>query len=297
MKISKEQPKILVIGSSSVDLVLNTSQHLKAGETIMAKSSENYFGGKGANQAVGTSRLGASTYFIGRVGMDPYGQQILRHLVDEGVNVGFVSEDPDHATGTAYVMASEDNNAIVVVPSANYNLQPKHIKTAERLFETADLVLVQLEITDETIDETLKLCKKYNTKLGIYAAPARPLKQELIDYATFIIAKSNDLPLLFGENNRERILHQLNHKLLVRDGVNSTLYYNGEEMVYHRNEPEQKAHRMGMGDAFTSGFSIALVHGNSISEAVKFGNLVSLKVTLSKGSQTGLPFIKDLKIY
>ena len=44
--------------------------------------------------------------FIGCVGMDPYGQQILRNLVDQNVNVGFVHEDMDVVTGTAYVTAS-----------------------------------------------------------------------------------------------------------------------------------------------------------------------------------------------
>ncbi len=106
MKFNSEQPKILVVGSSSIDLVLNTEKYPQANETVMAVRSETFFGGKGANQAVGTARLGANTMFIGCVGMDPYGQQILRNLVDQNVNVGFVHEDIDVATGTAYVTAS-----------------------------------------------------------------------------------------------------------------------------------------------------------------------------------------------
>ncbi len=66
--------------------------------------------------------------------MVPYGQQILRNLVDENVNVGFVHEDLDHATGTAYVTAAHGKNAIVVVPSANYSREPKHLESAERFF-------------------------------------------------------------------------------------------------------------------------------------------------------------------
>ena len=85
-------------------------------EMCIRDRSETFFGGKGATQAVGTARLGASVYFIGSVGMDPYGQQILRNLVDENVNVGFVHEDTENATGTAYVTAAYGKNAIVVVP-------------------------------------------------------------------------------------------------------------------------------------------------------------------------------------
>lgn len=61
MKFNSEQPKILVVGSSSIDLVLNTEKYPQANETVMAVRSETFFGGKGANQAVGTSRLGANT--------------------------------------------------------------------------------------------------------------------------------------------------------------------------------------------------------------------------------------------
>ena len=154
MKVSAEQPKIIVVGSSSIDLVLNTSFHPEPNETVIAQKSETFFGGKGANQAVGTARLGASTFFIGCVGMDPYGQQILRNLVDENVNVGFVHEDLDHATGTAYVTAAHGKNAIVVVPSANYCLEPKHLENAERFFSTADLVLTQLEIPMNVVEKT-----------------------------------------------------------------------------------------------------------------------------------------------
>ena len=95
MNITPEQPKIIVVGSSSIDLVLTTDRLPKPNETVLAQKSENFFGGKGANQAVAAARLGASVYFISCVGMDPLGQQIMRNLVDEGVNVGYVFEAED----------------------------------------------------------------------------------------------------------------------------------------------------------------------------------------------------------
>lgn len=293
MKITQHQPRILVIGSSSIDLVINTPHHPQLHESVMAVKSENFFGGKGANQAVATARLGAGVYFIGCVGMDPYGQQILRNLKEEGVNVGFVSETSDADTGTAFITAAEGKNTTVVVPSANYCLSTKNIDEAEKLFSTADLVLTQLEIPMETVEYVFQMCKKHDTKIGIYAVPAMPLSQEIVDYASFIVAKRNDLSVIFGEESSEKILKKLPNKLFLRDDTNSTVYYNSSEMKYYRNDPEQVAHKMGMGDAFTSGFAIALCHGNPIDECVKFGNDVSLKVSKNRGSQRGLPFLKD----
>lgn len=293
MNISKQQPKIIVVGSSSIDLVLNTNHHPLPNETVMAEKSESFFGGKGANQAVGTSRLGASVYFVGCVGMDPFGQQIMRNLVDEGVNVGFVKESEDASTGTAYVTAAGNKNAIVVVPAANFELKPKDINEAERYFPTADLVLLQLEIPMDVVEHTVKLAKKHNIKVGVYAAPARKLSDETKSYASFIIAKSNELSEVFGDESRDEILKKYPNKLFVRDDANSTTYFNGEEMKYYRNDHDDLTHKMGMGDAFTSGFAVALCHDNSIDDCVKFGNEVSKKVSGNRGSQRGLPFLKD----
>lgn len=295
MNITSEQPKIIVVGSSSIDLVLNTNHLPKPNETVMAEKSENFFGGKGANQAVGTARLGASVYFVGCVGMDPFGQQILRNLVDEGVNVGFVAETEDGATGTAYVVSSEGINSIVVVPASNYCLKPKDVAEAEKYFSTVDLVLIQLEIPMDVVEFTVELAKKNNKKVGIYASPAKELSAEVIENASFIVAKSDELSLVFGEDQREEILKKYPNKLFVRDDSNSTTYYNGSEMKYYRNDHDSVLHKMGMGDAFTSGFAVALCHQNTIDECVKFGNDVSLKVAKNRGSQSGLPYLKDFK--
>lgn len=294
MTISAEQPKIIVVGSSSVDLVLNTQHHPMPNETVMAYKSENFFGGKGANQAVGTARLGASVYFIGCVGMDPLGQQVMRNLVDEGVNVGFVAETENAATGTAYVTAAEGKNAIVVVPAANHFLRTQDVDAAEKYFSSVDLVLIQLEIPMEVVEHTVKLAKKYNKKVGVYAAPALKLPQEVIDYASFIVAKSYELKTVFGDVSSEEIMKKYADKLFVRDDTNSTTYFNGSEMKYYRNDHDDVHNKMGMGDAFTSGFSVALCHGNPTDECVKFGNAVSLKVAKNRGSQSGLPYLKDM---
>ena len=295
MKLSNIKPNIVVVGSSSIDLVLNTSKIPTANNTVLAESLQSFLGGKGANQAIATSRLGAQTYFISRVGMDPFGQQVLRNLNDEAVNVAYVVEDEDEGTGTAYVTTSNEGNAITVVPAANYNLSPKDISEAEKYLVAADLILTQLEIPMQTVEFLFKKAEILNKKIGIYAAPASRLSEEIIQYASFIVAKSTDLEIIFGEGNREDIIKHLPNKLFVRDGANSTSYFDGKEMKYFRKNPRTEAHNMGLGDAFTSGFSIALLHGNSIEDCVKFGNDVALKAADYRGSQKGLPYLEDFQ--
>ncbi|ROI00578.1 ribokinase [Chryseobacterium daecheongense] len=293
MNFSSEQPKIIVVGSSSIDLVLETDKLPSSNETVLASSSESYFGGKGANQAVGTARLGASVYFIGCVGMDPLGQQIMRNLVNENVNVGFIYETDQEATGTAYVTASNGDAVIVVVPAANKCLTTEHIESADKYFQTSDLVLVQLEVSLSVVEYTIKKAKKYGKKVGLYASPAVRLNADILDNVDFVVAKSTELYTIFGEDQREEVLRKYFNKVFVRDDTNSTIYFDGTEMKYYRNDKDKAVYKMGMGDAFTSGFAIALCHGNSLEECVKFGNEVSARVSVKKGSQTGLPVQSD----
>ncbi|ASE62468.1 ribokinase [Chryseobacterium indologenes] len=293
MNFSSEQPKIIVVGSSSIDLVLETEKLPLPNETVLAVNSDSYFGGKGANQAVGTSRLGASVYFIGCVGMDPLGQQIMRNLVSENVNVGFVHETDKEATGTAYVTTSNGNAAIVVVPAANKYLNKSHIDEADKYFYSADLVLVQLEVSMEVVEYTVKKAKRHGKKVGLYASPAMRVSDDVLANVDFIVAKSSELYIIFGQEKREEVLTKYFNKVFVRDDTNSTIYFDGTEMKYYRNDKDETVYKMGMGDAFTSGFAIALCHGNTIEDCVKFGNEVSSRVSRGKGSQTGLPRISD----
>lgn len=294
MKISSSKPKIIVIGSSSIDLVLNVARYPAKNETIMATKVESYFGGKGSNQAVALARLGASVYFLGAVGMDPFGQQVLRNMKEEGVNVDFVHECLEAATGTAYVTTADHKNTIIVVAAANSFLYSAQVDEIEKYFQTADLILLQLEIPMETVEYTVKMARKYGVKVGVYAAPAKPLNAEIIEYATFIVAKNMELETIFGEGAKDEILHRYPNKLFVRDTGNSTTYFDGVKMRYLSLPTEQTACTMGMGDAFTSGFGLALCHDNEVEDCVIFGNLIAHKVSLERGSQKSLPKLREL---
>jgi ribokinase len=294
MKFAKSQPKIVVIGSCSIDQMVTTNKLPASNEFVTAKSSEHFFGGKGANQAVGMARLGAYVYFVGCIGMDPAGQQIMRNLVNEEVNVGFVAETDLESTGSAFVTKAENDYSVVVIPAANSCLTTQNIDAADKHIKECDLVLLQLEISDKVLKHAVLKAKLNGKMVGLYASPGKKINQIIIDQSDFIIAKSNELSLIFDDENLESILKKYFNKLFVRDETNSTVYYNGTEMKYQREENENMTYKIGMGDGFTCGFAYALINGNDLEECVQLGNKVSAKVSLKNGAQTGLPKLSDL---
>jgi len=60
----KKKPIITVVGSYIVALTMRSDRFPTPGETLTGHSFTQFYGGKGSNQAVGCSRLGADVNFI-----------------------------------------------------------------------------------------------------------------------------------------------------------------------------------------------------------------------------------------
>src|SRR5207244_1894006 len=69
-------------------------------------------GGKGANQAVAAARLGARVALVARVGADPRGEGLLRHLRAEGVETRWAVPDAGAPTGAALVMVGRQGQKL-----------------------------------------------------------------------------------------------------------------------------------------------------------------------------------------
>lgn len=135
---------VCVLGSINLDIVASVEELPLPGETISASSLEHFPGGKGANQAVAASRMGADTLMVGAVGTDDPGEKMLANLSGSGVDISKVISNPDQPTGQAFInVAASGENAIVIVPGANGALAPDDIAFEE--LTGANIFLAQLE--------------------------------------------------------------------------------------------------------------------------------------------------------
>ena len=110
--------RVFVAGSINMDVVATADRHPKVGETVAGQQVLYFPGGKGANQAVAASRLGAKTTLIGRLGTDAFGAELRTFLIAQGVDVGSVREADTHS-GTAIITVAASDNTIVVIPGSN----------------------------------------------------------------------------------------------------------------------------------------------------------------------------------
>ena len=94
----KASPSVLVVGSVNADVIVPLSKMPALGETVVALTSEasgrTTAGGKGANQAVSCSRLGAAVAFACQLGSDANADMLERTLIADGVDLSLSRRSP-----------------------------------------------------------------------------------------------------------------------------------------------------------------------------------------------------------
>ena len=146
---------ITVIGSINMDLVVQTDDFPKQGETVLGQLYTTVPGGKGANQAVAAARLGGQVQMVASVGNDSFGLELLENLQANAIDISGVRQSSEVASGIANILLSDGDNRIIVVPGANFEVTPAYIDEMEETIRNSKLVILQLEIPIPTILHTL----------------------------------------------------------------------------------------------------------------------------------------------
>jgi len=287
--------KVTVIGSSSMDLVVTSNIRPGAGETVLGESFKTVPGGKGANQAVAAARLGADVSMIGCVGEDHYGKAILENFKSNGVSVENVKPVTGLDSGTAHIILAEGDNSIVVVKGANDYITPDYVEKAKEKIKEADIVLIQQEIPEETVEYVAQLCQELKVPLLLNPAPARPLKAEVIEQVSYITPNEHEAELLFEGKEKEEVLKQYPNKLFITEGKQGVRYFNGEKEVLVPSYQVETIDTTGAGDTFNAALAVALAEGMGFEKGIQFANrAASLSVT-KFGAQGGMPTRKEVE--
>lgn len=294
-------PKIVVVGSSNTDLVVQVPYFPAPGETILGDDFMMARGGKGANQAVAAARLGADVTFISRLGRDSFGEMALNACKAEGINTEFISFDDNIASGVALIMVDENGeNVIAVASGANNTLTSDDIYAAESVIQAADCVLLQLEIPLETVKTAVSLANKHNTLVILNPAPAMALPIELLQSIDILTPNETEAAILglidqesgndiqdIDQSGIKTIIMTCGSKgaLLVQDNIKQQI------PAYPINVVDTTA----AGDGFNGALAVALANGRSLPEAVAFANAAGALAATKAGAQPSLPTLAEVE--
>jgi ribokinase len=299
------KPKILVIGSANMDMVIQSDHFPSPGETIIGGTFSLVPGGKGANQAVAGARLGGEVSFISQLGKDLFGQQNLANYQLEGINTSHIQLNPDKPSGVALITVDKSGeNTIIVAPGANEALSIKDIHKAINLFETADIILVQLEIPMSVVCEACRLAFEMGKRVILNPAPANVIPEATYPHLFIITPNETETEIITGlkvsnlQSASEACLK------LQEKGVPNVIITMGAAGAYvHTSEfqgiiPTEKVEvkdTTAAGDTFNGALAVALAKKQGIQEAVKFALKAATLSVQSFGAQTSIPFSTELE--
>ena len=148
-----KKPRLLVVGSFVMDLIVSTPRFPQSGETVLGTGYRTAPGGKGANQAVQAARLGAEVTMVGKVGQDAFGDALIESARAAGVDVRHVarSQALPSAVGNVQLETADGQSAnrIIVVPGANMDITPEEVSFLQEEISRYDMLLLQQEIPME----------------------------------------------------------------------------------------------------------------------------------------------------
>lgn len=278
---------ITVIGSINMDIVVETNVFPKQGETVFGQAFHTVPGGKGANQAVAIARLGGNVHMVGALGRDAFGKELRTILTQEQINDDFVA-DVDTATGIANITLFDEDNRIIVVPGANYEVTNASIDAARDIIAKSDLVVMQLEIPQATVAYALDVCQEVGTKVLLNPAPAENFKAQWMDRVAYFTPNETECADIFG-GDVESALEKYPNQLIVTLGGDGARYFDGERHVFVKGFKTQPVDTTGAGDTFNGAFAYAVTNGQTMTEAVEFANIAASLSVEKFGAQGGMP--------
>lgn len=295
--------KIVVIGSSNIDMVAQV-KHLPApGETVGDASFMQSLGGKGANQAVAAARLGGSVTFVTSLGNDMYAGILKEHFKKEGITTDYIIDDVSHPTGTALIfVADSGENCIAVAPGANHSLLPNSIRHFSKVIDEAEIIVMQAEIPYETIKTIALLAKQKGKKVLFNPAPACLIDSELMNAIDILVVNEVEAAYVSGVKFTESNLKDI-AQVLIAAGANNVVITLGSRGVYMQNKnetlrlPSYKVNAIdtiAAGDTFCGALAVVCAQKEIDLEALNFATAAAAIAVTRSGAQPSIPTLDEV---
>ncbi|KKQ25454.1 MAG: hypothetical protein US62_C0051G0006 [Candidatus Woesebacteria bacterium GW2011_GWA1_37_8] len=321
-KVNMENLELLSIGDVTMDVFMTPTESealctldnkdclicFSYGEKIPVKSLEYSIGGNAANNVVGTARLGIKSGLVSTLGGDSVGNQIVEKLEREGVDMGFVVQQPEAGSNYSTVIGYGGERTIFVYHAPRSYEFPVNLPVTPWVYLTS-----MGESFAPFYNHFLEYMRK-NTAIKLAFNPGsyqlragletiKPVME--LSYMVYINREEAEKITGFGESHgkdKELLgkVSQMGPKIVViTDGGAGSYLFDATTNKFYRCGilPVDAYERTGAGDAFGAGCVSALIKGKSIEEALMWGTVNSASVIGYVGSQKGLLRIDDLPVW
>lgn len=291
---------ILVFGSINLDLVARVATIAGPGMTVLARSYEQHFGGKGANQAVAAARLSApgTVAMAACVGADAFGRDSIENLGRNGVSTERVRVC-DTATGCAFISVdARAENAITVASGANGELSAGDVP--DSMLGSGTVLVLQMEVPFAASLDVARRTRKAGGRVIWNCAPVPPgltrdEATDLLDASDVLIVnehEARDMALILGipADDIAPLAQRSAATCIVTAGARGAFASTADGQFFEAPAPViEPVDTTGAGDTFVGAIAVALHEGQHLGDALRFGCKAAALSCLSAGAQGGMP--------
>ena len=293
------QSPIIVFGSINMDLVVYSDAKPNDGETVIGNSFETFLGGKGSNQAVAASKLGANVSFVGKVGSDLYGQKLKEQLNLEKVNTQLLGKiEGESGVAVINVIESSSENQIIVIPGANAHVSADQID--DKTLSSVEILISQLEVPPNQIELLFSRARQGHCYRVLNVAPAIEFSTSLFNETDLLVVNEIELEALAKKKLKDTNIDSIRASvdllsLAKHQAIVVTL---GAEGVYVRDQNKDEyieGHKVnsldttGSGDCFVGAMASYLIEDKNLFDASVFANKAASISVTRKGASSSMP--------
>lgn len=300
------EKNIVVVGSMNQDIIMKIARMPDLGESMMVDECILAAGGKGCNQAVQASKLGANVSMVGAVGKDAMGDFLLSEAEKYHVNISHVKKT-HAATGMGDAHVLPDGSLFcTVVKGANFELKPEDVDGAEALLRKADIVILQNEIPEEVDYYVLDKAEEWGYKIIYNAAPARKMKRQYIAKCDIVVVNEVEAGFYCGitiddvekaKTEALKLCREMGNDWIFTLGAAGSVVASGEKAIFIPSYKVKAVESLGAGDSYIGALSYALLSGMSLFEGCRFATSCSALTVMSYGAQPAMPTLEEVEAF
>jgi ribokinase len=314
---------VVVLGSLITDLVARAPRLPYPGESLIGDDFATFLGGKGINQAIVASRMGARVTLVGRIGTDSFGDGFFPVLEHEHINSTYVERDERIGTGVSVLIIAADTgqNVIVANPRANMEVTATAVESAlqaalkerDRSGEQNNkaVFLTQCETSAISFTTGLQRARAMGmiTILNAAPVPREPLEDTLFSFVDILVvneveaAAFTQVAVDSAETARqaaERLLAKGPSNVIITLGAQGCLWcsHQADGAISHQLLPifQVKAiDATAAGDAFCGALAASLADGSEMPEALRRARAAGAVTVTRMGAIASLPTAAEVQ--
>ena len=271
---------------------------LGLGSKIEIKKIVLTSGGGGTNAGVTFARQGLKTICIGVVGQDFNGEEILKELEGEGIDVKHFQKHKDDYTAYSVILVhSGGERTILSYKGEGQHFDPQKLELSK--LKSKWLFLDSLGGIYEVLEKSVNWAVQNGVKLatnpgGKELAHGLDKLKPLLKHFSVVIMNQEEASGLTGiDFKKEEEIFKfmdgiIDGVFVMTKGPEGVVVSDGKN-IYSAGVPDSPVvERTGAGDAFSSGFVVEYIKSGDVAKAIQFATANASSVVTQYGAKAGI---------